>query len=60
MSETELKKLQFENFSLLLKELLSQGHGEIQYRVVVKNNGIEYVSLSKTNTYRPGNDIIEK
>lgn len=52
MTEDDLKKLQFENFSSLLEELLKQGYGEIEYRVVVKNGRIEYISLTKTNTFR--------
>ncbi len=58
MTEEDLKKLQFKNFSLLLEELIKQGHGEILYRVVVKAGKVEFISLTKTNTFKPISDII--
>lgn len=51
---------QLEKLSILLETLLKEGHGEIQYRIVVKNSKVEYVQLTKVNTYRAANDIIEK
>lgn len=58
MEEVLLKKIEFEKFVTLLKEMLDQGMGEIQYRVVVKNNKVEYIALTKTNTYKSLNDMI--
>ena len=60
MTEELLKKIEFEKFALLLKEMLANGYGEINYRVVIRDKKIELVALSKMNTYKPETDIINK
>ena len=58
MTEDLLKKIEFEKFSLLLKEMLESGYGEITYRVVIRDKKVDLIALSKTNTYKSVNDII--
>lgn len=58
MSDELLEKLQFDKFSLFLKEMLENGFGEITYKVVVKDKKVQYVALSRTNTYKPESGII--
>jgi hypothetical protein len=50
--------LPIEQFHQLLKQLLEEGYGEINYRIVVKDHHIEYYSLAKTNNFRIKSGII--
>lgn len=47
-----------EKFKKLLQELITQGYGELIYKVVVKNGKVEYVSLTKTTTHKQESDTI--
>lgn len=52
MKDETLKKLQFEKFTVLLKELMEAGFGEINYKVVIRDKKIDYIALTRTNTYK--------
>lgn len=48
----QAEKLQITKFMDLLQELLKQGYGELNYKVVVRDGKLEYISLTKTNTFK--------
>lgn len=48
----QAEKLQVTKFMDLLTELLKQGYGELNYKVVVRDGKLEYISLTKTNTFK--------
>lgn len=52
MKEDTLQTIQFDKFQALLKELLNDGYGEIQYKIVVQGGKIQFISLTKTNTFK--------
>lgn len=56
--EKQLQKLRFESFKSLLAEVLGEGYGEVSYRIVIKNGKIEYISLTKSSTFKVSSDTI--
>jgi len=47
-----MNEAQIERFKKLLQELIAEGFGEVVFRVVVKGSKVDYISLSKSSTYK--------
>lgn len=52
-----MNEFTIEKLKKLIAEILKEGYGEVNFKVVVKNSKIEYVSLTKTNTFHIDNFI---
>lgn len=50
--------IEFEKFVALLREVIDDGHGEVNYRIVIRDKKIDLVAITKMNTYKPKNATI--
>ena len=53
-----MDKLKLQEFTTLLKQLLNEGYGELSLKIEVRDGTIDYVAISKANTYQIKSDII--
>lgn len=52
MTEEQTKNLRLDQLNSLLTELINQGYGELEYKIVIKKSKIMFITLTKTNTYQ--------
>ena len=52
-----MNDLPIERLKKMIAEMLQEGFGEVNFKVVVKNSKVEYISLTKTNTYHVDNFV---
>lgn len=45
-------EFQIERFKKLIEEGVAEGYGEVNFKVVIKQGKIDYISLTKSNIFK--------